>query len=146
MTYWDTSALLKLYVLEKDSAYFRHLVSESSQALLTADIAKEEVLCTLYRKEFEGDLQVGAATTLFATFEADIQQGRIVIVSKGADVLAEAKKVLKAAYAESPPLFIRSLDAIHVASALSVKAATLVATDKRLRETAELMGLNVLPE
>ena len=145
MTYWDTSALLKLYVVEGDSAFFRQLVSESSRALLTSDIAKEEILCTLHRKEFEGDLQVGAAATLFVTFEADVERGRIITVPKGADVLAEAKKVLVAAYAETPPLFIRSLDAIHVASALSAKAATLVATDKRLRETAKLMGLRVLP-
>ena len=145
MTYWDTSALLKLYVLENDSAYFRHLVSKSNRPLFTSDIAKEETLCALYRKEFAGDLQGGAATALFTTFEADIEQGRIITVPKGTDVLAEAKKVLTAAYAETPPLFIRSLDAIHVASALSVQAATLVATDKRLRETAELMGLKVLP-
>ena len=40
---------------------------------------------------------------------------------------------------------LRSLDLIHVASALECKAKTLVATDVRLREVAKLAGLQVLP-
>ena len=146
MNYWYTSALLKLYVLERDSTYFRALATNSVEPIITSDIAREEVLCALYRKEHEANLKVGGAAKLFQSFQADSSNGRIVMVPKGKDVLSQVELLLSRAYSQKPPLFIRSLDAVHIASALSIKAKSIVATDKRLRDVATLMGFALLPK
>ncbi len=145
MTYWDTSALIKLYAPEPDSPYFLTLLAQAQHPPFSSDIVRAEVLCTLYRKEHAGDLKRGAAATLFARFASDTAAGRLVLIPNSADVTAEAERLVKRAYSQAQPLLIRSLDAIHVASALAARSTTLVATDARLRNVAVLMGLKVLP-
>jgi predicted nucleic acid-binding protein len=44
-----------------------------------------------------------------------------------------------------PPLFVRTLDAIHLASAMIAGEKEFVATDKRLRDAALFLGLKVFP-
>lgn len=144
MTYWDTSALLKLYVDETDSAYFETLAAEN-RPIFTSDIAREEMLCTLYRKELESNVGPGSADLLFRQFLDNESAGRIVLVPNGRDVVAEAERLVKLCYTLTPPLVIRSLDVIHVASALVGKATTVVATDSRLLAAAGAVGLNVSP-
>ena len=145
MNYWDTSALIKLYAPEPDSPYFLELIAQAEEPLLSSDITHAEVLCTLYRKEHAGDLAVGAAESLFDRFLGDTDVGRIVLIPNGLEVTQRAHALVKQAYSQPQPLLIRSLDAIHVASALTAPATTVVATDTRLREVAKLLGLAVLP-
>ena len=145
MSYWDTSALIKLYAPEPDSSYFLDLIAHAEGPLLCSDIARAEVLCTLYRKEHAGDLAAGAAAVLFDHFLGDIDAGRMVLIPNDLEVAQKAHTLLKQAYSQPQPLLIRSLDAIHVASALTAKATTVIATDARLREVAKLLGFAVLP-
>lgn len=145
MIYWDTSALLKLYVSEPDSPYFLDLIRRSDEPILSCNIAEVEVLCALYRKEQAGDLKTGAAIALFEEFSTDLSAGRIVSIPYGTDTVQESRRLVKTVYEEKPPLSIRSLDAIHLASALLSKAKSVVTTDGRLREGAGLFGLEVLP-
>jgi uncharacterized protein len=142
LTYWDTSALLKLYALEPDSHFFRGLAGMSAAALLTAEIAKVEMLCALHRKESAGDLKPGGADALFAAFLSDIGRGRIVAVAQSEVVLRAIRRLL-ADTGDATPL--RSLDALHLGSALSSGAEVFVATDKRLREAAGRVGLVLEP-
>ena len=146
MNYWDTSALIKLYAPEPDSPYFLTLLSRVEGPLLTSDITRAEVLCTLYRKEHAGDLTAGAAAGLFNRFLGDIEAGRIVLIANGLEVTEKAHTLVQRAYSQPQPLLIRSLDAIHAASALTARATTVVATDTRLCEVAKLLlGLTALP-
>ena len=146
MIYWDTSALIKLYVPEPDSRVFIDLLASSNAAVVTADITSVEVLCTLHRKEAAGDLRPEDAKARFERYLADTHSGRIILVPNGRDITATAQRVVAHAYQQSPPLFIRSLDALHIASAIIASAKAVVATDRRLRDVATLMGLTVLPK
>jgi predicted nucleic acid-binding protein len=143
--YWDTSAILKLYVAEQDSPYFLRLLESTQDQIVSSTIVTMEVLCALHRKEHSGDLRPGGAEAIFRRFLADIEMGRIVTIPYGDDLLTEARKLVRLAFDRPRPLPVRSLDAIHVASALVSKATTLVATDKRVREIAALVRLKVLP-
>jgi predicted nucleic acid-binding protein len=145
LNYWDTSALIKLYVRESDSRYFINLAKTSSNPLLSSDVTRQEMLCALYRKEVAGDLKVKAASKLFEKFMNDEETGRILIIPNGRDVVIETEKLVKQSYGKNLPIMIRALDAIHVASALFAKATTMIATDRRLRDVALLTGLKVLP-
>jgi len=145
LIYWDTSALIKLYAPEPDTPYFLDLIGQAQEPPFSSDITRAEVLCTLYRKEHAGDLAEGAAVRLFARFLSDAATGRLVLIPNGLDVTTEAQVLVEKSYSQPQPTPIRSLDAIHVASALAARATTLIATDTRLRDVAVLMGLKVLP-
>ena len=145
MTYWDTSALLKLYVAEPDSKYFLKLVAATKEALATSDLARVEIFAALSRKELAGELGSGAAKRLYARFLSHTASSLVVTLPVGLDVLDKANELTEAALAVSPPIMIRSVDAIHVASATAIGAKTLIATDLRLRAVAVLAGLSVLP-
>ena len=61
------------------------------------------------------------------------------------DIAGEAKKLVELASRPPKGFLIRSLDAIHAASAVISKASFVVATDERLRRATELMGLKLCP-
>jgi predicted nucleic acid-binding protein len=145
LNYWDTSTLLKLYMTEQDSAYFINLVANSKNIVLTSDITKTELTATFYRKESVGELAKGKAQQHLEEFAEDISAGRIATVSLNEDVILLAEQLIKKGYTVPKPIMIRTLDVIHVASALASNASTLVATDTRLRDVAFMMGLKVLP-
>jgi uncharacterized protein len=144
MMYWDTSAILKLYVPEADSAYFLNLATRTEEQVLTSVIATMELLCAFERKERIGELKSGGATAAFEQFLNDTRRGRIIEIPYGRDVVEEARKLL--GRISGPQALIRSLDMIHVASAIVAKAKSVVATDLRLRQVASCASLKLLPE
>jgi len=143
--YWDTSALLKLYVPEPDSAWFLDLISGTPEPVATSAIAAAEVLCALSRKEASGDLKAGGAKVLFRRFRADCQAGRVVLIPYGLDLVEEMEKLSRLASQRRPPVMVRSLDLIHLASAVVSRAAALVATDQRLRDLGAMYGMELVP-
>jgi hypothetical protein len=145
MQYWDTSALLKLYVAEPDSAYFLELLAAADSPILSSAIASVELHCAFYRKELAGDLKAGATHPAFQKFQADVSAGRIVMVPLGDDVAAAASGIIRRSFAGRRPIMVRSLDVIHLSSAAVSGADSLVATDGRLREAAKRSGLKLVP-
>jgi predicted nucleic acid-binding protein len=145
VTYWDTSALFKLYVPEGDSSYFLNLATESGEALATSSITAVEILCGAHRKECAGMIRKGAANAALERFLSDCREGRLMAVPYGEDVIAAAKEVARLAFRGLLPVTVRALDAIHVASAMAVRADVMVATDLRLRAVADLVKLKLLP-
>ena len=145
MNYWDTSALLKLYVPEDDSGYFLDSVVTSDQPLVSSAIAAVEMLCALYRKESVGELKRGGALAAHQRFLGDSREGRIVLVPYGEQVFTAAEEIVRLAFRRARPVMVRSLDAIHVASALTARARVMVATDTRLRQVAAMAKLKLVP-
>ncbi|MCX6638699.1 MAG: type II toxin-antitoxin system VapC family toxin [Acidobacteria bacterium] len=145
MVYWDTSALLKLYVSEPESAKLVELVSAEGPILSSA-IAPVEMICALARKEGSGEMTRGGAREVFARIGRHLAAGRISIIPFGDDVVREAEKLVRLAASRERPVATRALDLIHLASAVATRSRTIVTTDARLRELAALAGLEVLPE
>jgi uncharacterized protein with PIN domain len=65
MSYWDTSALVKLCVAEADSTQFQQ-VAGTVTYLATASIARLEARTVFRRREAEGSLPTGEAAALSA--------------------------------------------------------------------------------
>jgi predicted nucleic acid-binding protein len=145
VNYWDTSALLKLYVPEDDSGYFLDLVVASDQPIVSSAIATAEMLCALYCKECAGDLKSGGALAAYRKFLGDCRAGRIVLVPYGEQVFTAAEEIVRLAFRRARPVMVRSLDAIHVASAVTARARIMVATDTRLRQVAAMAKLKLMP-
>ena len=145
MAYWDTSALLKLYIDEPDSSEFWELLRLPRNGVWTSTIARTEMFCALQRKQRLGELQAGGAAAVYQRFFKDVEKGRIALIGLTEDVHREAERVGAVLSDKKPPLRVRSLDLIHLASALAAKSRELVATDVRLRDVATVAGLRVLP-
>ena len=77
--------------------------------------------------------------------EQDIANGRIAIQSANADMEREFAVVLDRCFSQTPPVFIRTNDALHIASALVAGETEFVTADIRQRTAAVLMSLVVLP-
>lgn len=64
MIFWDTSALLKLYVAEPDSKAFATLAQNEEAPAISA-WTTHEILCGLHRKELLRDLMAGGAEAIY---------------------------------------------------------------------------------
>jgi uncharacterized protein len=124
LTYLDSSALVKLAVKEPET---RSLVQYLRRRRLwvTSALARTEVIRAL----------------LFDGSEA-IENGRAVLAR--CEVLRVSSRVLDAA-GLLEPLTMRSLDAIHVATALQLGGdlRSLVTYDSRMGEAARSLGVRV---
>ena len=145
MSYWDTSALAKLYVREPDSPSFRLHAAQAGVAPVTAEMTPLEMRRVAFRKELTGGLQPGTAETTVAKVDADVAAGSIEIVEQSQAVVRDLDQVMAACYRRHPPLPVRTLDALHLASARVAGETEILATDKRLREAALFLGFTLFP-
>jgi uncharacterized protein len=144
MAYWDTSCLVKLYAPEADSAVFKaHVVNGAT--VVTCEIARMELWATLRRKEAAGELGAGGARKALQAYDADVAAGLITVEAMDTAVAAEYETIIDQFHGQTPALPLRTLDAIHLASARVSGESEVIATDKRLREAALGLGFSVYP-
>jgi uncharacterized protein with PIN domain len=77
MSYWDTSALAKLYVNEPDSVDFE-IHAASSGLISTSETGRLELRTVLRRREAEGSLSAGSTELMHTSFCTLIAAGRFV--------------------------------------------------------------------
>jgi predicted nucleic acid-binding protein len=142
MSYWDTSALAKLYLQEADSAIFRSRALQDAP-LHTAHLTRHELRTVFLRRESEGTIQSGGAAMLFQDFEEDITAGLILIQTETPAVQEEFVMVLEQCFLVTPPVFIRTNDALHIASSQTVQQTNFVTADSRQKTAAAHVGLIV---
>jgi predicted nucleic acid-binding protein len=132
--YLDTSAILKLLRREAETdALIEHLQTRAGQELLTSSLATVEITRAL---------TMLGATDISA--RAVSRSDRVEIGDSIIPALAMSSAVLDLART-LPPAVLRSLDAIHLASAqLAGEALDHVITyDKRMATAADAIGLRV---
>jgi predicted nucleic acid-binding protein len=144
MSYWDSSALVKLYVQESDSAKFRELAVKASR-VATGSLTRHEVRTVFRRREAEGVLPIGEAAAPYDELTADIEAVDIVIQPETADTERQFGMVHEACFSQTPPTFIRTNDTLHLASAKVAEEPAFITADMRQRAAAMLMGFTVLP-
>ena len=144
MHYWDTSTLVKLYVSETDSRQFLSHLAATGPATASA-LSRWEIFRVLARKEADKMLLPGAAESLFARFEADVSAGRVVLLPMDGALEERFRNLTLRLHRLAPPIFTRTLDAIHLATADMHGANELIATDVNLRKCATAIGLRVFP-
>jgi len=136
--YLDTSALVKRYVDEPGRREVLHLLRQNE--CVTSAVLPVELRSGLRRRMAEGSIDAARLPAILKHVAADRPYWTLVEV--GSDVLAGAEMLVAA----HP---IRTLDAIHVASAqlfaarVSMPTLTFVSADKRQIDTAVAVGLVV---
>ncbi|CCG01307.1 type II toxin-antitoxin system VapC family toxin [Blastococcus saxobsidens] len=128
IVYLDTSALLKRVIIEPESAAVRELLSRSAAAV---DLLTSSALTWV---EVERALRRADVPDLDRLTEAALS---------GIDEFPLRPVVLDRARTIGPAT-LRSLDAIHLASAIGIRATQLVTYDERLAAAARDEGIDVL--
>jgi predicted nucleic acid-binding protein len=142
--YWDTSCVLKLYAAESDSAEWEAIALNATRSFCASSLLGLEMACALEQKELRGDIKAGAATLLLEMFHRDVAMGRFALYPVGADVLERARHIAATCYRHETPIHLRTLDAIHLATADAAGCHQLATADKRMREALPLLGLSPL--
>jgi hypothetical protein len=141
--YWDTSALLKCYAPEPDSAAYRSLLG-NRPAIAICFIHRLEMAYALRQKEIRGEILPMAAGPLTARFDRDADEGRFLVLPWGPDVVQAARDVLDRCVSAREPVAIRTLDGSHLAAARLTGIRDIVSTDRRMRAAAETLALNLI--
>ena len=144
MSYWDTSALLKLYLIEGDSASFRGLVRPGLPRV-TGFIGKHEMRTVFRRREAEGVIAKGGSVVFFDRLLDDLADGWLTLIPETAALEVAFAWVLERCLSQVPPVFIRTNDALHIAAAKVAGETEFVSADKHQRAAAAFLGFTVLP-
>lgn len=142
-TFVDTSALVKLYRVEPNSAAVRAHVT-ANDTLLLSQTTPLEFRSAFYGMVRQRILSVPQAKTYIGLFDADLPQ--YVLLALDDAVFARTQTLLDA-YAVNEGL--RPLDALQLASALEENNKEAIdlflTTDIALARVATLCGLTVKP-
>jgi len=136
--YFDTSVLVKRYVKEEGSTTARHLLQR--YRFLSSAIVSVEVLSALSRRRTAGELTPRDFLAIRTRLHKDRSYWELVEV--GALVLSQAEELVQT-------VGLRTLDALHVASALTFQAASgltipFITADSLQREAGERLALNLV--
>jgi predicted nucleic acid-binding protein len=146
MAFWDTSALFKLYVRERDSERVLEVMQVSTEIAVASQLSLPEMHRALWAKEVARGIQPDRAEPTYQRFRDDLAAGRFSLIPFERDVQDEFERIVRVCYRASPVVPVRALDGLLLASALIARTRELVSTDARMRRAATLLGLRVLPD
>jgi len=139
--YLDTSIVVKLLASEPDSEFF--IRSLEGKQLTTSELARTEVFSALLARERAGKISRTERQLAWKEFETRIADEEIKIEPLNSIVLRKATQCLEYCHPSVP---LRTLDAIHLATADLCQDFPLVTTDVRLATAARTMHIPVFPE
>lgn len=146
LVYLDTSALAKRYVREVGSEWVVRLCQREPAAISL--IAIPELASALARRTREGALSAQERDTLFQAFLRDLRG--FVVIEPIQAIVHQAATLL---FTTPPSIRLRTLDALHVASARlafararrhAVATGSFIAADRALLDAANWAGLPTL--
>ena len=137
--YLDSSALAKLYLPEPESDTIEAFLHDRRD-LMISELAITEVLSAVARRRREGMLTAHQALEIRDAVLADADSGSLHRLDMSPVVHREAERLLF--HVES--VAMRTLDSLHVATALLGSATYVVTYDARLRTAALCAGLKTL--
>jgi predicted nucleic acid-binding protein len=138
--YLDTAVFVKLLIREPDSAHYVRLVD--GQIVWSSQLLVTECHSALLRKEREGATSAAQRKRIWRQVERDLGDGRLNLLPLSRDLLDSANMILDACH---PTIALRSLDAIHLASARASGSWPLCTNDDRMRRAAERLAIPLSP-
>jgi predicted nucleic acid-binding protein len=139
--YVDPSALLKLYVHQPESAAMSAWRSRVRGPLAVTHHGRVEVTNGICLAAFCSDISADAMRDAVASFEEDFADGRYVRADLLWRAALDRARELSAEY--TPRLGCRSLDVLHVASALELECKRFLTFDSRQQRLARAVGLKL---
>lgn len=127
MIYLDSNALVKMVTAEQETDALMSHLERANARLVSSELARVEVRRALMRKEVPDSVLEDANELLNSVIQRDL-----------ASILDDASRL--------PQQHLRSLDALHLATALRLGDAVhqFITYDQRLAQAAHESNLNVL--
>ena len=139
--YLDSAIMVKLLVRENDSEWFNpHLVGHE---LWNSELALTEMCSAILIKERAGHLSVAERKLALARLESMPEDKLLHLQALNSSVVERAAGLLKTRH---PHVALRSLDALHQATAMIPLRGPLRTTDAKLRAAAVRVGATYFPE
>lgn len=141
--YLDTGLLVKSYVFEQDTPEAIAIIESAGDPLIFSHLHSIEIPNAIRLKRFREEITKAEETAAIRIFHSDIDAGRLVRPDYNlADVFILAEQL---SAKHSAAMGSRSLDVLHVATAIKCDCDHLASWDERQRKIAALAGLKLNP-
>lgn len=140
--YIDPSALRSMYLHDDCSARFCAWRKRLKGRLPFTRFGRGELVNSIYLAVHRGDVELADAAAAVADLDEDVREGRLVLVDalwrRTLDLAAELSG------RHTARLGTRTLDVLHVATAVTLGVTHFASYDKRQAALARAVGLRVL--
>lgn len=141
--YADTGFVVSLYKAETTSTAAAAMMTRLQTPVWISQLGELELHNAFQLAVFRGEIDTASALRKKQLFAEDLANGIFLIHPVPASTLYT--KAIELAERHSATLGTRSLDLMHVAAALILKADLFLSFDERQRKAAKLEGLRVNP-
>ena len=139
--YADTSFLVSLYVLDANSEHAAAHMKEAKLPVLLTPLGELELTNAISLRLFWKELAAEEIKRAHALFARDVADGVFQRTPLSPAVFDTAKRIARK---RTPRLGTRTLDVLHVASALVLHAEAFYTFDRNQAKLAKAEGLTVL--
>jgi len=138
--YAETSFLVSLYIFDANSARVASQMRHVKLPILLTPLGEIELANALYLRLFRKELVSSKINAAHSLFVKDIAGGIFELRSLSQVVYDRAKLIARK---QTPQFGTRTLDVLHVASALVLKADAFYTFDRNQEKLAQAEGLTI---
>ena len=138
--YLDSCVIVKLFSHEPDSAAYHAVVA--GQPVFTSELAVAEVRSALLTKERMGRLSSADRVKSWRLFQEKVHHQEFHLLPLNRHVIERAGAVIDQCH---PNVALRTLDAIHVATAELHGGEPMCSSDQRVCDACDFIGLSLAP-
>ncbi len=135
--YLDSCVIVKLVSHEPESAAYHAIVAGHS--IVTSELAVAEVRSALLTKERAGRISRQARLAGWRLFQDKVHNREFVLLPLDRHVIERAGAVIDQCH---PNVALRTLDAIHVATAELHGGEQMCSSDQRVCDASDFIGLS----
>lgn len=141
MVYVDTSVIVKLYIKEEYSRDVSDWLKENNEAIPLTSFHELELINAIHLKLFRTEITQDVTNLIISRFEEHEKNG--IYYRPQLDWATIFSHAIDLSQKHSAIIGSRSLDILHVASALSIDADRFLSVDDRQTKLAALAGLKI---
>ena len=141
MVYVDTSVIVKLYIKEDYSQESSNWLKENDEAIPLTSFHDLELINAIQLKQFRAEITSDETRLILSRFEEHENSG--IYYRPQLDWAAVFIHAIDLSKKHSTIIGSRSLDILHVASALSISADRFLTLDDRQTRLAALTGMKL---
>jgi predicted nucleic acid-binding protein len=142
MVYVDTSVIVKLYIREELSREASNWIKKNNEALPLTRLHELEFTNAIQLKRFRSEVTEDETLVIMTRFKEHENKG--VFYRPQLDWSEIFNYAVDLSEKHTPMIGARSLDILHIAAALSIKAEKFLTLDGRQTEVARLAGLKIV--
>ncbi|MGH7940193.1 MAG: type II toxin-antitoxin system VapC family toxin [Limisphaerales bacterium] len=138
--YLDSCILVKLVSHEPDSEAYHRVVA--GRRVVTSELAVTEVRSALLAKERTGRISSHARHIGWRLFQERVRDEEVVLLPLNRQIIERAGGVIEQCH---PQVVLRTLDAIHVATAELCGGEEMCSSDQQVIRASDFIGLAFVP-